>query len=122
MTFGEFIKSQRMNLGLTLRAFSKKKKYDASYISRLENGLLLPPEDGDKLKTLAIALELKEGRSGWSTFFDLAAASHKSIPLDLVEDNPAIINFLPAFFRTARKSKVNKQDIKNLLKLLKGKI
>ena len=118
--FGVFFRTKRIELRLTLRTFAKNKGYDAAYISRLENGFLTPPEDVEKLKALALALEIKEATPDWVTFFDLAAVSRKSIPSNLLEDNPNIINFLPAFFRTARKKEINKEDIKNLLSLLKG--
>lgn len=118
--FGEFFKAKRLGLGLTLRAFAKNKGYDAGYISRLENTFLAPPEDTEKLKALALALEIKEGTPDWVTLFDLAAVSRKSFPSALLEDNPNVVNFLPAFFRTARKKEVKREDIKNLLSLLRG--
>ena len=118
--FGEFFRTKRIELKLTLRSFAKNKGYDAAYISRLENSFLTPPEDVEKLKALALALEIKEETPDWVTFFDLAAVSRKSIPSNLLEDNPNVINFLPAFFRTARKKEINKEDVKNLLSLLRG--
>lgn len=120
ISFGEFFKTKRMELKLTLRSFSKNKGYDAAYISRLENDFMLPPEDEDKLKALALALEIPEGSPNWVDFFDLAAISRKAIPGNLLESNPNVVNFLPAFFRTARKKEIDKTDIKNLLALMRG--
>lgn len=107
-------------MGLTLRTFSKNKGYDAAYISRLENNFINPPEDEEKLRALAQALELQKESSDWVTFFELAAVSRRQIPDALVESNPNVIKFLPAFFRTAHKKDINKEDISTLLKLIKG--
>ncbi|MCG2685842.1 transcriptional regulator [Candidatus Parcubacteria bacterium] len=119
LKFGDFFRERRLNSGLTLRQFCNKKGYDAGYISRLENGLLPPPKDAEKLKALAVASELEKETEGWVRFFDLAAASREAtIPEDIRKDFPEIQKFLPAFFRTLRKKEISDKDIKGLLHLL----
>lgn len=115
MNFGDFIRERRIKMKLTLRQFAKQKGYDAAYISRLENNLVNPPTDEEKLRGLAKALELKEQSEEWVQFFDLAAASRGQIPQDLASN----INILPAFYRTIRKKKITEEDIKDLVKIFK---
>jgi len=116
--FGDFFYEHRIKLGYTLRQFCKNKGYDPAYISRVENNFLQPPDDPDKLKALAIALEFKPDTTDWVNFFDLASASKYQIPEDIKKQNPEIIKLLPAFFRTIRKQKVTKEDVDKLLQLL----
>ncbi len=47
--FGEFFKAKRQALGLTLREFCLKHKLDPGNISRLERGLLAPPQGRERL-------------------------------------------------------------------------
>lgn len=116
--FGEFIRQKRLGLKLTLRQFCKKKGYDAGYISRLECGLLSPPRNTEKLRALAIALEIKENRPDWVLFFDLAATEKGEIPKD-IKDFSKLQGKLPVFYRTLRKKKITEKDIKDLLKLFR---
>ncbi|MCL5795341.1 MAG: helix-turn-helix transcriptional regulator, partial [Patescibacteria group bacterium] len=108
MNFPKFIYEKRVKLGYTLRKFCEAKGYDPAYISRLENGLIMPPDEADKLKALAIALELKKQTSEWVNFFDLAAISKNKLPEDITKDNPNLVSFLPAFYRTLRNKKMTK--------------
>lgn len=117
--FGDFIRERRIQLGYTLRNFCKTKGYDTAYISRLENGFLKPPETQEKLKGLAIALELPGGSPKWVIFFDLAAAENKTFPEDIEKNFPEINKVLPAFYRTIRNKKITEKDIKQLINLLK---
>ena len=120
MTFPDFIKQRRKELGYTLRAFCKNKGYDPSYISRLENGLLNPPLETSKREGLALALEFEEGTPEWVTFFDLVNASNYQLPEDIKENFPQIVSFLPAFYRTIRKKEMSSADIQDLVNLLKA--
>lgn len=118
MNFGEFIKKRRLDLGYTLREFCRTKGQESAYISRLENTICLPPKKEEKLKSLAKAYEIKEGTVLWVDFFDQAAASLKTLPKDLNNEN--ITRFLPAFCRTIRKENITGKDIEKLVKLIKG--
>jgi transcriptional regulator with XRE-family HTH domain len=119
-TFGRFIKERRNKMGLTLRTFCKNTGYDIAYISRLENGIMLPPVEMSKLTSLTNSLDIKEDTKDWNDFFDLAAAERKTIPEDLVAKNPNVVNILPAFLRTAAKKNITKEDVEKLLELVKG--
>ena len=119
MEFTEFIRSLRDQLNLTLREFGTTKGYDPAYISRLETGVLKAPSETEKLKALALAYELQPETPIWVKFHDLAAMNRNEIPEDL-KDNPHVLSFLPAFYRTIRSDKVNQKEIDNLLALIKG--
>lgn len=118
-TFTDFIKERRLGLDLTLRQFSQNAGYDVAYISRLENGLITPPSDIDKLKALAKAYSIQLGSETWIEFSDLAAASRKTVPDDTFA-NPVVPRFLPVFYRKMRKDKLTEDDIKQLTSLLTG--
>ena len=119
MKFGEFFRTKRIELGLTLRKFCQGSGLDPAYVSRIENGLSLPPESIEKLKGLAVAIKLEEGTIEWVTFFDLASAAKGEIPLDIHGAFPNINSILPAFYRTLRKRTITKTDVNSLLTLIK---
>ena len=73
-TFGEFVKARRQARGLTLRAFCEKHGFDPGNVSRLERGLVQPPQDEKKLSEFALTLGLIAGTDDWQEFFDRAAA------------------------------------------------
>lgn len=118
--FGELIKEKRLSLGLTLREFCRTKGQDAANISRIENGIVPPPKNKEKLEALALAYEVVPDTAEWVNFFDYAAAANKTISEDLLKNNPNVIHLLPAFCRTARKKKITKKDINDLLEIIKG--
>jgi transcriptional regulator with XRE-family HTH domain len=119
MTFGEYVKVRRTELGFTLRQFAAAKGYDVAYISRIENGILSAPADQDKTKALAVALNLAPRSVEWVEFFDMAAASRNEIPEDL-KNNPFVPRLMPAFYRTLRQGKISDEEIKELVDLLKS--
>ena len=51
--FGEFIKKRRIDKGLGLREFCKQIEMDASNWSKVERGVLSPPQDEEKLRNIA---------------------------------------------------------------------
>ncbi len=116
MTFSEFFKVHRREYG-TVRQFAKDNGFDAAYISRLENGVILPPKDQEKLTKIGLALGLKEGTDEWQEFTDLAAIAKCELPADL-HDNERIASILPAFYGTLRKKELDEADIQKLLELI----
>lgn len=120
MTFGKLFKNKRIATNLTLRQFCANKGLDPAYISRLENGIISAPSKEDLLKTLAKALSLKENTPEWVEFFDLASLSRGEIPDDIKQDFPKVLAYLPAFLRSVKKSKVTKEEVNELVALVKG--
>lgn len=117
ITFGEFFRQKRIALGFTLRSFCERYNYDPGNISRLERNILSPSVDTKKLEGYAAALKIQRDSEDWTAFFDLAHTAKGRIPEDIMKD-PKIISILPAFYRTARGEKMDKEKISQLIKLL----
>ncbi|MCM8794588.1 MAG: hypothetical protein NC819_02130 [Candidatus Omnitrophica bacterium] len=118
-SFGEFFKAKRQELGLTLREFCLKHKLDPGNHSRLERGLLPPPQDRDRLEEYARYLGLKQGSDDWYLFFDLAAAAKGRIPEELMEDKEVVAK-LPLVFRTLRGKRLSDKELDELVRKIKG--
>ena len=116
MQFNELFRDYRMMHG-TVRQFAKDNGYDVAYISRLENGITMPPKDNDKLERLATCLGLKKGTDKWQEFFDLASVAKNELPADL-QDNERVASILPAFYRTLRNKQLDGDDVEKLLELI----
>lgn len=116
MDFGQFVKNQRIALGYTARRFAVSKGYDVAQISRWENNITPPPNNKEKLSSLADALDLKK-KEDRDKFFDLAATARNEIPMDLQSDENAK-KLLPAFYRSLRKETLDEEEAKELLKLI----
>lgn len=117
-TFARFFREKRIAKGFTLRSFSERFDYDPAYISRIERGLLPPPEDKDKLRGLARALGIKGDSEEGVTFFDLAHLAKGKIPGDILS-KPKASERLPLLFRTARGQKLSRNKLQRLIKLLR---
>ncbi|MBS1258952.1 MAG: hypothetical protein MAG551_02016 [Candidatus Scalindua arabica] len=119
MKFGKFFKKLRIDLNKTLRQFCFENELDPGNISKLERGLLPPPQSREKLEEYAKLLKIRKGSDDWYTFFDLAAAETGRIPDDLMEGKK-IEDKLPIFFRTLRGQKVPNEQLEELIKKLRG--
>ena len=118
MKFHEMFKKKRMEVG-TVREFAKVSGLDVAYVSRLENGVILPPKDERKLSRLAVSLGISEGSDEWREFMDLAAVAKNELPEDL-RDDERVAKVLPAFNRTLRKKELGEEEIRELLDLIRG--
>ena len=115
-TFGGFIKDLRIKKSLTLREFCRISHLDPSNWSKIERGLFLPPKSKKVLNEIAKVLNLDEGSDDYTTLFDLAAIAF--IPTELLSDQQ-VIEKLPVFFRTIRGEKPNREELEELIDLLK---
>lgn len=117
MKFHELFRKKRLQIG-TVREFAKVSGLDLAYVSRLENGIVLPPKDRDKLTRLASALGIKEGSEEWREFMDAAAIAKNELPEDL-RDDERVAKVLPAFYRTLRSRQLDVDELEELLKTIK---
>lgn len=117
--FGDFFKSKRTGLGKTLRAFCAENGFDPGNLSKLERGVMVPPQSTDKLEAYAEALGLKRGSEDWSTFFDLASAESGRIPDELMSDSEVVEN-LPVLFRTLRGQRVSPEKLLKLIEKIRS--
>ena len=118
MDFCQFFKQKRRAIG-TVRQFAKDNGYDVAYISRVENGIIMPPKDSEKLTKLGLALGIVEGSSEWQEFLDLASMAKNELPTDLQDDERAVA-MLPAFYRTLRNEKLDREEAEKLLDLIRS--
>jgi transcriptional regulator with XRE-family HTH domain len=112
--FGEFFKNKRIALGYTLRRFCEACGLDAGNLSRMERGILPPPQKREKLEEYAKCLKIKEGSDDWYQFFDLANAASGTIPEDVMKDAD-LVQKLPVFFRTIRGQKLTPEQLQELI-------
>ena len=117
MQFKQLFKKYRIKKG-TVRQFAKENDYDIAYISRLENGITMPPKDVKKLKKICLALGLIEGSNEWQEFVDAASIVKNELPEDFKNDAQAL-TMLPAFYRTLRNEKLDKKEAEKLIKLIR---
>ena len=118
MKFGDFFRSMRAGNGQSLREFCVANGFDPGNISRLERGLLPPPESEGKLEEYAKALRIKKGCDEWYRFFDLAAAERGRLPQEVLEDHE-LVNMLPVLFRTLRGQRVDPDELDTLVERLR---
>jgi len=118
LTFGEFFKQKRIALKKTLRQFCAENKLDPGNISRLERGIMPPPQGSDKLEEYARYLQIKKGTDDWYKFFDLARIEAGRIPDELLQDETLVAS-LPILFRTLRGQKMSEKKLEKLVDLIK---
>ncbi len=116
--FGNYFKRLRIKRRLTLRQFCEKFGFDAGNISKLERGLLPPPQSREKLEQYAQALGLKKGSTTWYEFFDLAAASRGQIPEEILT-NDKLVAKLPVLFRVLRGERVPEEKLDELIEAIR---
>ncbi len=117
-TFGDFFKEKRITLKKTLRQFCAENKLDPGNISKLERGLMLPPQGSDKLEEYAQYLQIKKGTDDWYTFFDLAHIESGRIPEELLND-ANVASRLPILFRTLRGKKISEKKLDELVEMIR---
>lgn len=118
MTFGEFFKEKRIEQRITLRRFCLDNNLDPGNISRLERGIMPPPQGSDKLEEYARYLHIKKGSDDWYKFFDLARIEAGRIPDELLKDETVAAS-LPILFRTLRGQKISGKKLEKLVELIK---
>jgi transcriptional regulator with XRE-family HTH domain len=115
-SFADFVREKRIAAGLTLREFCRLVGSDASNWSKIERGLLTPPQSKNVLDQIASVLKINKDSQEYKELLDLAALS--TIPEELIE--PAIIEQLPVFFRTVRGEKPTEEELKTLISKIRS--
>lgn len=116
--FGEFIKERRIARDVTLRKFCQALDLDASNWSKVERGLLSPPQNEEKLRRIADLLRIEEGSDEWQEMKDMSRLGAQMLPEDIAMDKK-IVNALPLFFRTVRSDKPTAKELNKLIELIK---
>jgi transcriptional regulator with XRE-family HTH domain len=116
--FGEYVKIKRLEKKLTLREFCRRLDEDASNWSKIERGIMGPPQDIGKLKKIATILDIAEGSAEWNRFRDLATVGAGIIP-DYIMSDKEVVEVLPVFFRTVGSVKPTKEELKEFIETIK---
>jgi transcriptional regulator with XRE-family HTH domain len=116
--YGEFIKKRRIGKGVTLREFCKRVGADASNWSKVERGLLSPPQDEEKHKRIAEVLGIELDSKAWAEMRDYANIDAGIIPEDILSDEK-VIKSLPVFFRTLRSDKPTSEELDELISMIR---
>jgi len=85
MKFGTLFRQLRKALGFSLREFCRKNNLDAANISRLERGLVRPPQSKAILEVYAKALSISNESTQWHNFFELAALENGMVSPQIQE-------------------------------------
>ncbi|SMC55320.1 hypothetical protein SAMN02746065_10484 [Desulfocicer vacuolatum DSM 3385] len=117
--FGKFIKSLRIERDIGLREFCRRLSHDASNWSKIERELLAPPQDEEKLNSIAEVLSIKRDSELYNELKDKAAISAGIIPKDLLS-NDETLSALPMFFRTVRNEKPTNEELEMLIEKIRG--
>lgn len=118
-SFGDFFKRRRRELGLTLREFCRVNGFDPGNVSKIERGILAPPQTKAKRLDYAKALGIEEGSDDWLDFCDLASMSAGKIPADIATDKN-LLNALPVLFRTARSNDIDEDTLRKLIESIRS--
>jgi transcriptional regulator with XRE-family HTH domain len=117
--FGEFIKALRIEKDIGLREFCRRLSIDASNWSKVERGVLPPPQDDEKLGRIAAVLGIDKDSELYSDLKDKAAIAAGIIPKDILSDKETL-NSLPMFFRTVRSEKPTPEELEELIRKIRG--
>ncbi len=120
MNFGEFVRTKRLEHDLSLRRFCLDAGLDPSNWSKIERDRLPVTSNREQLESIAKVLKLKKGSDDYHTFFNLAYISQQKIPDDIYSD-AEVMEVLPVFFRTVQSGKPSKEELNQLIKLLKSR-
>ncbi len=116
--FGKLVKKLRSEQRLGLREFCIAVDCDPSNWSKVERGILPPPQDETFLNRIAVILKLSENSKERHLLFDYAAIDAGKIP-QYVLDDAELVKRLPVFFRTATGKKPTTEELERLAEILK---
>ena len=111
--FGGYFKKKRLETGKTLRQFCLENGLDPGNVSKIERGILPPPQSREKLAHYAKCLGIVEGSDEWLEFFDIARTDIGRIPEEILADSN-IVAKLPLVFRTLKGQKLTGEQLEKL--------
>lgn len=120
MTFGEFVKQRRIAMRMSLRAFTEAHGYDPGNHSKLERGILNPPDDEHWMTKMADALQLSADSSERLEFYDLASIARREIPKPLLDDTE-VAEKLPVLFRTLQGERLSADKMDELVDFIRSR-
>ncbi len=118
MLFGEMVRERRKVLRLGLREFALRAEVDASNLSKMERGVMTPPQDRALLGRICAALELDPGSAECIRLLDQAAAETGRIPADMLEDEELLAR-LPVLLRTVKNKRPSEEQMDRLIEIIR---
>lgn len=113
MTFGEFVKSKRIESRMTLREFCRQfQETDPSNWSKVERGVMPPPDTWFFFERLSKLLKLSDEETAHAK--DLAEISRGKLPADL--QTPEILAKLPLIFMALRNPAFTPDEFEAMLR------
>ena len=117
--FGGMLYDLRIKSGLTLREMCRKVNHDPSNWSKMERGIISPPSDKKTLELWARILGIKKNSKELDEFVYQANVAQGVIPFDVMKEKELVAS-LPAFFRTLKNKKPTKEEVDNIINLIKN--
>ena len=111
MKFHEFLKILRSSREIGLREFAHSIGMDVGNYSKLERGLLSPPQKTELFEKLAKRLDLS--RDEKSKLIDMASLANGRIPEDVAEEVKSS-EYLPVLLRTIANKQLTDDQIREL--------
>ena len=114
ITFGEYLKQQRLEGSYGLREFARKIDMHPSNLSNLERGKIPPLRHRGSLEVVAEALGFGEEDARRKRLFDLAVADLPDrLPADL-KDYATEVKVIPLLLRTIADKRLSEEQIRKL--------
>ena len=112
--FGDFINNQLMDKNMSLRALSRATGIDVSNLSKMERGIIYPPQKAETLQKIADGLCLTDDEK--KNLFGLASLVNGKFPDDLkeIKKNKTI----PLLLRAIDNKKLTDEQIEKLIQVV----
>jgi transcriptional regulator with XRE-family HTH domain len=117
-TFGGYLKHLRLERKLSLREFCQRVNVDPSNYSKLERGLLYPPDSRERLEVYERALGMEPDSAEARELTRLAALGRGMIPPSILSDQE-LARKLPLFFRTLEGEPLNEEKLDEVVEMIR---
>ena len=115
---GEKLKSVRVEKGLTLREFCRILGRDVGNLSKIERGIMPPPQDEEVILDYCRALGFGADSDEAAELISLAAVDAGIIPKRLMDDKE-VLKKIPIFFRTIDGKRLSREKLFEFLDRIK---
>ena len=116
--FGKFVKQIRIAKQIGLREFCVATGIDPSNWSKIERGIISPPQDRQVLDRVASILAIGDDQDRMELLFAYAAIDAGKIPEPVMRD-AELLKRLPLFFRTAGGKKPTPEELERLAEIIR---
>jgi Helix-turn-helix. len=113
MSYGEVLRTMRVEHEITLRELARRSDIDVAYLSRIERETIPPPQKEELLEAIADALKLNAVEA--KRLRDLAAMDNKQFPKDFKGNFPGMVG-IPMLLRTVANKKLTPDEIHDLIR------